>query len=96
MLGKSRFGRIPLPAKQILVVRNSQEFAAQEFAAQEFASQEFSRQEFGRARPGPGFRYTEIADSWRLDLSTHRLPIHWSLRGLNPWPWAHKTHALTN
>ena len=65
-------------------------------ASGEFSRQEFSRQEFGWARPGPGFRYTEIADSWRLDLSTHRLPIHWSLRGLNPWPWAHKTHALTN
>ena len=31
------------------------------------ASGEFSRQEFGWARLGAGFRYTEIADSWRLD-----------------------------
>ena len=85
MLGKSRSGRIPLPAKQILVVSNSQEFAAQEiFAAQEFfSSQEFGwvqrligktilgrfsnrklrAREFVRARRGPGFLYTEIADS---------------------------------
>ena len=31
MLGKSRSGRIPLPAKQILVVRNSQEFFRKNF-----------------------------------------------------------------
>ena len=38
-------------------------------ASGEFSQQEFGwAQEFGRARPGPGFRYTEIADSWRLDF----------------------------
>ena len=38
-------------------------------ASGEFSRQEFGwAQEFGRARPGPGFRYTEIADSWRLDF----------------------------
>ena len=42
--------------------------ASGEFSRQEFSRQEFSRQEFGRARPCPGFRYTEIADSWRLDF----------------------------
>ena len=42
--------------------------ASGEFSRQEFSRQEFSRQEFGRARPGPGFRYTEIADSRRSDF----------------------------
>ena len=37
---------------------------------------------------------SQIRGDWIL--STQRLPIHWSLRGSNPWPWAHKTHALTN
>ena len=32
------------------------------------ASGEFSWEEFGWARLGAGFRYTEIADSWRLDF----------------------------
>ena len=31
-------------------------------------SGEFSWEEFGWARLGAGFRYTEIADSWRLDF----------------------------
>ena len=46
--------------------------------------EEFSRQEFGRARPGPGFRYTEIADSWRLDFICTEIADTLVLAGLEP------------
>ena len=53
-------------------------------ASGEFSRQEFSRQEFGRARPGPGFRYTEIADSWRLDFIYTEIADTLVLAGLEP------------
>ena len=53
-------------------------------ASGEFSRQEFSRQEFGWARPGPGFRYTEIADSWRLDFIYTAIADTLVLAGLEP------------
>ena len=46
------------------------------------ASGEFSRQEFGWARLGAGFRYTEIADSSRLDCIYTEIADALDLAGL--------------
>ena len=48
------------------------------------ASGEFSWQEFGWARLGAGFRYTEIADSWRLDFIYTEIADTLVLAGLEP------------